>query len=263
MEDLKVFKIGGKVVDDPDSLRAFVKDFAAVKCKKILVHGGGKSVTEMSQRLGIEVKMIQGRRITDGPTLEVVKMMLAGVANKNVVSLLQANGVNAIGMTGADGDAILANRRPVKNGIDYGYVGDVERVSAHTISKLINLNLVPVFAAMTHDGQGQLFNTNADTIASSLAVGLSVYFAVELIYCFELNGVLRSIEDPQSVIQLINSNIYTALKEDKTINEGMIPKIDNAFDALNAGVRAVRIGSAARIGDLTREDMNFGTKIVL
>lgn len=259
---LRVFKIGGKVVEDADQLSAFLQSFAKLKENKILVHGGGKWVSEMSRRLGIEVKMIDGRRITDADTLEVVKMMLAGVANKNVVCKLQGFGCNAIGLTGADGNTIKAEKRPLRNGIDYGFVGDVKNVNNEVIQNLINAGLVPVFAAMTHDGKGNLFNTNADTIASSVAVGMAKDFDVELNYCFELNGVLEDINDPASVIPEINQNNYTQLKEEGIINSGMIPKIDNAFDALKAGVKAVRIMNSKHIANLAEDTAQTGTLIL-
>jgi acetylglutamate kinase len=259
---LRIFKIGGKVVEDNQQLSTFLKSFAQLREKKILVHGGGKWVSEMSERLGIEVKMIDGRRITDVDTLEVVKMMLAGVANKNVVSKLQGYGCNAIGLTGADGNTILADKRPLKDGIDYGFVGDVKKIDNQVIQKLIEAGLVPVFAAMTHDGKGNLFNTNADTIASSVAVGLANDFNVELNYCFELDGVLKNIDDPSSVIHEINQQNYFIFKSDGIINSGMIPKIDNAFDALKSGVKAVRIMNSAHLTDLAKGKSQTGTLIV-
>lgn len=259
---LQIFKIGGKVVEDQQQLSPFLQAFSQLQGSKILVHGGGKWVTEMSQKLGIEVKMIDGRRITSAETLEVVKMMLAGVASKNIVSQLQSFGCNALGMTGADGNTILADRRPLKNGIDYGYVGDVREVNSDVIDHLIGSGLVPVFTAMTHDGQGQLFNTNADTIASSIGVAMSAQYAVELNYCFELNGVLASINDPESVISEINPGNFGELKQKGIINAGMIPKIDNAFAALNAGVNAVRIMNSRHIGELANGNQNVGTLII-
>jgi len=261
-EQLRVFKIGGKVVEDNDQLSTFLQAFSKLAENKILIHGGGKWVSEMCQKLGIEVKMVDGRRITDAETLEVVKMMLAGVANKNVVSKLQGFGCNAIGITGADGNTITAVRRPIKNGVDYGFVGDVKKVDHQVIQKLIDAGLVPVFASMTHDGAGNLFNTNADTIASSLATGMAKEFDVELNYCFELNGVLKNIDDPESVITEINPSNYSILKEEGTINSGMIPKIDNAFDALDSGVRAVRIMNSQHIKRLAEGEKEVGTLIM-
>ncbi len=260
-QQLRVFKIGGKVVEDDAQLSAFLQSFAQLDGNRILIHGGGKSVSKMSRRLGIEVKMVEGRRITDANTLEVVKMMLAGVANKNVVSKLQGYGCNAIGLTGADGNTILAAKRPLRNGIDYGFVGDVQKVDHLLIQKLISTGLVPVFAAMTHDGKGSLFNTNADTVASSVAVGMAGGFDVELNYCFELNGVLKDINQPDSVISEINEENYEGLKTDGTINAGMIPKIDNAFDALAAGVKVVRIMNSKHISNLAQGQKNIGTII--
>ncbi len=263
MELLRVFKIGGKVVESPDDLRRFLEGFARVPGKKILVHGGGKWVTEMSMRLGIEVIMNDGRRITDEQTLEVVKMMLAGVANKNVVSLLQGYKCNAIGLTGADGNVILAHRRPVVNDIDYGFVGDVDRVNTRLIGHFLDEKLTPVFAAMTHDGHGTMLNTNADTIAASVATGMSVEYKVELVYFFELEGVMKDLDDPGSVIRKIDSGSYALLKENHSISRGMIPKIDNAFDALQAGVYSVRICNSNHIINFTKNKTDFGTTIVL
>ncbi len=247
-------------MEDHAQLAAFLQSFAKLDGNKLLIHGGGKWVTEMSKRLGIEVSMIDGRRVTDAPTLEVVKMMLAGVANKNVVSLLQSFGCNAIGLTGADGNTILARKRQIKNGIDFGFVGDVERVNTQVIESLITGGLVPVFAALTHDGKGNLLNTNADTIASTVAVGLSLTYEVELNFCFELNGVLRDINDASSVIPQINNRKFMELKQSGIINAGMIPKIDNAFDALRAGVRAVRIMNSTQLEALVNGEA-IGTLI--
>ena len=260
-EQLKVFKIGGKVVEDDVQLSAFLLAFSQLKGNKILVHGGGKWVTEMSRKLGIEVKMIDGRRITDAETLEVVKMMLAGVANKNVVSKLQGYACNAIGLTGADGNTILATKRPLKDGIDYGFVGDVKTINTSIIKGLINAGMVPVFAAMTHDGNGNLLNTNADTIASSVAVGMVSDFEVELNMCFELNGVLEDTNDQESVIPVINPVNYKELKQNGVIHSGMIPKIDNAFEALNAGIKAVRIMNSQHIVGMAEGNDHIGTLI--
>lgn len=259
---LFIFKIGGKVVEDHEQLSVFLKAFSAILGNKILIHGGGKWVTEMSQRLGIQVKMIDGRRITDAETLEVVKMMLAGVANKNVVSMLQGYQCNAIGLTGADGNTIKAVKRPLKNDIDYGFVGDVKEVNHLVIEQLIEAGLIPVFAAMTHDGRGNLLNTNADTIASSVAVGMAKKFNVELNYCFELNGVLQDINDPLSVIPVINQKNYIEFKDKGTINMGMIPKIDNAFEALQSGVKAVRIMNSQDITKMAEGEKQVGTIIL-
>lgn len=257
---LRVFKIGGRIVEDSSALRSFLSDFASVEGQKILVHGGGSSVSLMSEKLGHPVRMLDGRRITDAQTLRVVMMMLAGEANKTIVAMLQGMSCNALGITGADGNAIRAERRPVRNGLDYGFVGDVVAVNDSLISELIAGGLVPVFAPMTHDGAGQMLNTNADTIASSLATGLAKHYEVELIYCFELEGVLADISDPASVIESIDRNRYAGLKEQGIIAQGMLPKIDNAFDALDKGVRLVKICSASRIGGLRCAEA-FGTNI--
>lgn len=244
MKTLKIFKVGGNVVENEGRLHRFLKNFAAISGPKLLIHGGGKWVSATCEKLGIPVKMVDGRRITDAETLEVVKMMLAGVANKNVVAALQALGCNAIGLTGADANTIRAHKRPLKNGVDFGWVGDVDSVNSEIIQSLLNAGLCPVFAAMTHDAKGHLFNTNADTIASTLATGMSALYETELIYCFELPGVLKNIEDPDSLIQKIDSSNVVNLINEGIISGGMIPKIDNAFDALQSGVKAVRICNA-------------------
>lgn len=263
MEQLRVFKIGGKVVEDAEGLRRFLQGFARVPGKKILVHGGGKWVTEMSQKLGLEVRMVEGRRITDATTLEIVKMMLAGVANKNLVSLLQGYDCNAIGLTGADGNAILAHRRPEVNGMDYGFVGDIDRVNKPLINRFLGEGLVPVFAAMTHDGKGTMLNTNADTIASALATGMSGSYGVELVYFFELDGVLTDLSKPESVIPVIDERSYPVLKKNGSISKGMIPKIDNAFNALQQGVRSVRICNSNQVSYFIENRKDFGTRIIL
>jgi acetylglutamate kinase len=259
---LRVFKIGGQVVENEGALRAFLTDFAAVEGHKILVHGGGRWVSEMSARLGLEVKMLDGRRITDSETLRVVQMMLAGVANKTIVSILQGFQCNALGLTGADGDAIRAVKRPVRKGLDYGFVGDVVAVNTSLISRLIGEGVVPVFAPMTHNGAGQMLNTNADTVASSLATGMAGDYNVELVYCFEYDGVLEDVSEPGSVIESINREGYGQLVDQGIIVKGMLPKIDNAFDALEQGVRLVKICNAAHIGNFRRSEP-FGTNIVL
>ncbi len=259
---LRIFKIGGNVVEDEAILRDFLAGFADIIGTKILVHGGGKWVSEMSRRIGIEVQMIDGRRVTDADTLEVVKMMLAGVANKNVVCLLQGLGCNAIGLTGADGDVVRAVKRPVRNGLDFGLVGDVTTTNAQNINLLLKADFVPVFAAMTHDGAGQMFNTNADTIASAIAAGMTQLYDVDLVYCFELPGVLTDI-DENSVIGQIDSNYYKRLKSEGVINKGMLPKLDNAFDALRKGVRTVRICHADQIRHFSSPSSDFGTIIML
>lgn len=239
---LKIVKIGGNVINDQQELESFLKDFSDMDSLKILVHGGGKRATELAATLGLETKMIGGRRVTDEASLEVVTMVYAGLLNKNIVAKLQANNCNAIGLTGADANMITAHKRIVKD-IDYGFVGDVDTIEKETIELLLNNKIVPVFSAITHDKNGQLLNTNADTIASELAKGLSGIFDVELIYCFEKKGVLLNIEDDDSVIEEIDREKYERLKEDQIIAEGMLPKLENCFESLENGVKRVIIGN--------------------
>src|SRR5690606_3958973 len=226
---LNIIKIGGNVIDDEEQLQSFLEKFAALQGKKILVHGGGKIATRVASGLGIEAKMVNGRRITDEAMLDVVTMVYAGLTNKKVVSSLQKFGCDAVGLSGADGNTINAVKRPVKE-IDYGYVGDilVDSVNLLSIKKFLEAGFTPVFSAITHNGLGQLLNTNADTIASALAVSLSKIFETRLIYCFEKNGVLRDIEDPNSVIKSIHADEFQQLVDSGTIYEGMIPKLENA-----------------------------------
>lgn len=260
-ERLSIFKIGGKVIDDDIELKIFLKDFARIPGKKILVHGGGKWVTEMCRRLGIEVKMTNGRRITDEKTLEVVTMILPGLANKKIVATLQKYECNALGLTGADGNTIIASRRPVKDGIDFGFVGDVEKVNVKNLQEILNSGFVPIFTAMTHDKNGQLFNTNADTIAASLAVGLTKEYNVDLYYCFEKPGVLKDLSDENTLVSHINLGNYDDLKSEGVIHTGMLPKVDNAFNAINSGVNRVYIchyGDVKKLSDGVEE---FGTQI--
>ena len=260
-ETLSIFKIGGKVIDDKDELDVFLKNFANIPGKKILVHGGGKWVSEMSRQLGIEVKMTNGRRITDERTLEVVTMILPGLANKKIVAKLQGYGCNALGLTGADGNTISAIKRPVKNGLDFGFVGDIEKVEVSNVQFLIESGFVPVFTAITHDKNGQLLNTNADTIASALAVGLTKEYKVDLYYCFEKQGVLIDQDDDDSLISKIHEGNYSKLKQEGIINAGMLPKVDNAFDAINAGVNRVHICHYKDVKYLSEGNDEFGTQI--
>ncbi|HEY8402220.1 MAG TPA: acetylglutamate kinase [Cytophagaceae bacterium] len=263
MERLFVVKIGGNVIDDENKLSQFLKDFAQIKENKILIHGGGKVATEISKGLGIEAQMVDGRRITDAETLKIVTMVYGGLINKKIVSRLLANGNNAIGLTGADASIIKAKKRPVKNGIDYGFVGDVEKVDYKTISNFIGQQLTPVIAPLTHDGEGNMLNTNADTIASTVAVALSGIYEVNLIYCFELNGVLRDINDKESVINDIDFDNYLKLKEEGVIAKGMIPKMDNSFDAIQAGVNSVIICHADHLVSIINNNERKGTKLSL
>lgn len=242
---LYVIKIGGNIIDDDQKLAAFLKDFASIEASCILVHGGGKIATRIGDQLNIESKYIDGRRITDDATIDVVTMVYGGLVNKKIVAQLQALGCNAIGLTGADANIIPATKRPVKT-IDYGWVGDIDtaKINATTLKGLLDLGLQPVFAPLTHDSQAHVLNTNADTIASSLAVALSAYFDVRLIYCFEKRGVLEKVEDDDSVIAEINRTNYELLKAEGKLFAGILPKIDNAFAAIEAGVKDVLIGHA-------------------
>ncbi len=255
MEKLSIIKIGGNIIEDESSLNAFLKLFSNLEGNKILVHGGGKRATHIASKLGVESKMINGRRITDADTLEVITMVYGGLVNKNIVAKLQALGTDAIGLTGADINSIQSDKRPVKD-IDFGFVGDVKKVASKSIDKLIKADFTPVFCAITHDGSGQLLNTNADTITSTIAVAMSNLYDTSIYYCFELNGVLENFNDKESVIQNINSSYYKELLADGTISDGMIPKIDNCFDALNNGVQKVYIGNTSM---LTKENNIFTT----
>ena len=239
---LNIFKVGGNIIENELQLEEFLAHFSRIQGPKLLVHGGGKKASEMLSRLGIEPKMINGRRITDKNTLDIVIMVYGGLVNKTVVSKLQALGTNAIGMSGADANSIKAYKRPVKD-IDYGFAGDVDSVDAKKLEEILRIGLTPIFCALTHDAKGQLLNTNADTVASALAIGLSSHFDVTLNYCFELNGVLKNINDKDSVIQKINMESYQLLISEGSIADGMLPKLHNCFEALKQGVEEVRIGN--------------------
>ena len=258
---LYVIKIGGNVIDNSENLYHFLKDFEGLEGHKILVHGGGKVATQIAEELGIEAKLVDGRRITDIETLRVVTMVYGGLINKNIVAQLQRFGNNAIGLTGADGNLIKAKKRPVKT-IDYGFVGDLDEssINAANISRLVESGFTPVFCALTHDGEGQLLNTNADTIASALAVSMSSLYETTLIYCFEKKGVLKDIDDEDSLIREINPAHYEELKIQKIIHSGMLPKLDNAFTAISCGVKAVIIGKSDDLGQL-KENKPFGTRL--
>ena len=247
--ELSIIKIGGNIIDDETKLAAFLDAFAAVKGKKILVHGGGKLATRVAEGLGIRQQMIDGRRITDAETLKIVAMVYAGTINKNIVAQLQARGCDAIGLSGADGNAILAHKR-VHPTIDYGYVGDVDAINSSLLTSLLLLDKTLVFSPITHDGKGQLLNTNADTIAQEIARELSAIFETSLVYSFEKSGVLMNAEDDNSVIPRINPAAYQELKEQQVIFAGMIPKLDNAFTALRNGVGKVIIGRAEELPQL-------------
>lgn len=260
-KSLYIVKIGGNVIDNSENLHLFLKDFTAIDGHKVLVHGGGKVATQLSETLGIEARLVEGRRITDIETLRVVTMVYGGLINKNIVAQLQKFGTNAIGLTGADGNFIRTTKRPVK-AIDYGFVGDIDEksIDAESLEKLMDAGFTPVFCAITHDGQGQLLNTNADTIASALAVALSNLYETTLVYCFEKKGVLQDINDEESLIKEIDPEKYKKLKEQQVIHSGMLPKLDNAFTAINCGVKAVIIGKSNDLGDL-KNKKSFGTRL--
>lgn len=247
MEKITIVKVGGAVVEDEAQLTQLLKDFAAIEGKKVLVHGGGRRATKVAAALGIESKMVNGRRITDADMLEVVTMVYGGLVNKNLVARLQAAGVNALGLTGADIDVIRSHKRPIKDGIDFGFVGDVEKANGQMLHTLINAGITPVMAPLTHDGQGHILNTNADTIAGETAKALASYYDVTLIYSFEKKGVLSNPDDDNSVISEISREDFERYKADGTVAGGMIPKLDNAFDAIDAGVKRVIITLATAI----------------
>tara|TARA_B110000285_G_scaffold219641_1_gene270446 strand:- start:2518 stop:3294 length:777 start_codon:yes stop_codon:yes gene_type:complete len=241
MEVLKIVKIGGNIIDDEVALDNFLGEFSKLTCPKILVHGGGKTATKVASKMKVEVKMIEGRRITDRDNLDIITMIYAGKINKTVVAKLQANKCNAIGFTGADGNSIVSEKRKVKV-IDYGFVGDISEVNTEILQLLLKTNITPVFSALTHDGQGQLLNTNADTIASELAIGFASIFKTELYYCFEKKGVLKNINNDASVIKVINPKSYRSLLVDNVISDGMLPKLNNCFHAISHKVHKVCIG---------------------
>lgn len=252
---LTLVKVGGAVVEDDARLDALLASFAAIDGRKMLVHGGGRRATAIASRLGVETQMVGGRRITDQAMLEVVTMVYGGLVNKNVVARLQACGVDAIGLTGADGGAMLSHKRPVKD-VDYGFVGDVERVDGDRLASLIEGGLTPVLAPLTHDGRGHLLNTNADTIAAEAAKALAARYDVTLVFCFEKPGVLADPDDDTSLIPVITCQDFARLAADGTVSGGMLPKLENAFSAISAGVSRVNITISTAI------DGRHGTMIV-
>lgn len=247
MEKVTIVKVGGAIVEDNKQLAQLLTDFAAIPGKKVLVHGGGRRATKVAAALGIESKMVNGRRITDAQMLEVVTMVYGGLVNKNLVAKLQAKGVNALGLTGADMDVIHSHKRPVKDGVNFGFVGDVERANGKMLQTLIQEGITPVMAPLTHDGNGNILNTNADTIASETAKALAPYYDVTLIYSFEKKGVLSNPDDDNSVIPVITRSDFEKYQADGTIGGGMIPKIENALAAVDAGVKEVIITLATAI----------------
>ena len=242
---IQVIKIGGGVLENEAQRNQFLQQFAAIEGPKVLVHGGGRLATTMADRLGVETQMIDGRRVTDKETLDIVTMVYGGLVNKQVVAQLQTMGVNAIGLTGADGGWMKSVKRPIKNGIDYGYVGDVTEVNGFYLRMLIGMGLTPVIAPITYSAEGLLLNTNADTVASMTAISLEP--DVQLTFCFEKAGVLSNPDDESSLIPRITRESYTQLKADGIISGGMIPKIDNAFAAIEHGVQSVRITHASNL----------------
>lgn len=256
-EHLTIIKVGGKIVENSESLNALLKDFAAVEGKKLLVHGGGRSATQMAARLGVETKMVDGRRITDEAMLEVVTMVYGGLVNKRIVAGLQALGIDAVGLTGADMNIVLSDKRKV-SAVDYGWVGDVKRVNAEAVATLIESGCCPVVAPLTHDGCGLLLNTNADTMAGEMAKAMAAHYDVTLMFCFEKPGVLADENDDSSLIPTITPAVLDDLKRRGVVSGGMIPKLDNAIACVSAGVESVVITQADRIAD-----PYAGTKICL
>ncbi|MBE6321459.1 MAG: acetylglutamate kinase [Bacteroidales bacterium] len=250
MEKLTLVKVGGKIVEEKESLDALLASFNSLDGLKVLVHGGGRSATKVAEQLGIETKMVNGRRITDEAMLKVVTMVYGGLVNKNIVAKLQSMGLNALGLTGADLGYMTSDKRPVKD-VDYGFVGDVKKVDSDILADLIAKGVVPVLAPLTHDGKGNLLNTNADTIAGEAAKALAKHFDVTLVFCFEKKGVLRDENDDDSVIENIGKADFEKYVADGTIQGGMIPKLENAFAAIDAGVKQVVITKADQLGKNT------------
>lgn len=246
MEKLTLIKVGGKIVEEPDTLQQLLRDFSSIEGHKVLVHGGGRSATKIASQLGIESQMVNGRRITDAEMLKVVTMVYGGLVNKNIVAGLQSLQVNALGLTGADMNIMRSDKRPVKD-VDYGFVGDVKEVNADVLASLIQQGIVPVLAPLTHDKQGHMLNTNADTIAGEAAKALAKYFDVTLMFCFEKKGVLLNEDDDESVIPEIDSASFQKYVAEGIIQGGMIPKLENAFQAIDAGVKEVIITQASEI----------------
>ncbi|MCR5077143.1 MAG: acetylglutamate kinase [Prevotella sp.] len=246
-EKVTVVKVGGAVVEDASQLESLLENFSAIPGKKVLVHGGGRRATKVAALLGIESRMVDGRRITDGDMLEVVTMVYGGLVNKNIVARLQVQGINAVGLTGADMDVVRSHKRPLRNGVDFGYVGDVDRADGKVLSKLLNAGFTPVMAPLTHDGMGHILNTNADTIASETAKALAAIYDVTLMFSFEKPGVLGNPDDDSSVIPVITRTDFTRLVADGIVSGGMIPKLENALAAVDAGVSQVVITLATAL----------------
>ncbi len=254
MEKLTIIKVGGKIVEEEDSLSQLLDDFTKIEGNKLLVHGGGRSATKLADKLGIETKMVNGRRITDKETLDITVMVYGGLVNKKIVAKLQQRNINALGVTGADMDLIRSAKRPVKD-VDYGYVGDVKKVNGQKLAMLIQQEIVPIVAPLSHDGMGNMLNTNADTIAGETAKALANFFDVKLIFCFEMKGVMEDINREESVIKKIDKTTFENLVKEGIVKDGMIPKLENAFDCINSGVKEVIITQST---DIKGE---FGTTI--
>ena len=252
MSNLLVVKIGGNVIDNADALKRFLSTFAQLPGDKILIHGGGKVATHIAEKLGVQTMMVDGRRITDRPMLDVVTMVYGGLVNKQIVAQLQALGLNAIGLTGADAGTVLAHKRPVKE-IDYGFVGDIDEVNSGQLQFFVRQGLTLVYAPLTYDQEGNILNTNADTMASAIAVDMAQRSHVSLVYCFEKKGVLANPSDDDSVIAELTPGLYTKHKAAGTINKGMIPKLDNAFQAIEKGVARVIICHADELAEAVRQ----------
>ncbi|MBX2927455.1 MAG: acetylglutamate kinase [Saprospiraceae bacterium] len=263
MKELILVKIGGNTIDDPPALARFLDDFARIAGPKILLHGGGKKATALAAQLGVPVHIVQGRRITDAATLDIAVMVYAGLINKNIVAGLQARSCPAVGLCGADAGCITAVKRPVKD-VDFGFVGDIvlEKIDKDFFHSLLAQGITPVIAPLTHDGGGQLLNTNADTMASAVAVAMAALYDVRLIYCFEKRGVLRDVNDALSVIPELSAQEYEALKAQGAVSAGMIPKLDNAFSAIRQGVTQVAIGDARYLPAIVAGDTGGATRCV-
>ncbi|MEO9870001.1 acetylglutamate kinase [Ekhidna sp.] len=253
MKSLNIVKIGGNVIDNQDALNEFILAFSKLEGYKLLVHGGGKIATKMAENLHLKTKMIEGRRITDDHMIDVITMTYGGLINKKIVSQMQCYGINAVGLSGADGNLILSEKRSKKDDIDFGWVGDPKQVNGKWLRSLIMEELVPIIAPLTHDGKGNLLNTNADTIANVVGVALSSFFDVSINYCFELNGVLEDIHNQSTLIKDITYEKYQILKKNGVIVQGMVPKLENAFDAIQKGVKGVRIMNHRSISKLEKE----------
>lgn len=260
-EKLTIVKIGGSIVDDDAVLSEFLDAFVKLEGKKLLVHGGGKVATTVANSLGIGATMIEGRRITDDQMIDVVIMTYGGLINKKLVAQLSSRGIECIGLTGADGNSILATKRPIKHGVDFGWVGDIESVNNEFLTRLISSNLLPIMAPLTLDAKGQLLNTNADTIASELAVALAQDFDVSLNFIFDRKGVMKNVNDPKSLVKSIDVTSYHRLKTDQIITDGMIPKLDNAFSTIECGVNLVRLLNVSALSQLQNPDFDEYTTI--